>query len=69
SLSAWTRSAFDVATGAPAFGMSHPNAEALAKWVRDHSDELLDCWARAVDVYYSYYPKTGMPRPPVRLNP
>ena len=49
--------------------MSHPNAEALAKWVRDHSDELLDCWARAVDVYYSYYPKTGMPRPPVRLNP
>ncbi|MDC6179729.1 hypothetical protein [Ralstonia solanacearum] len=60
---------FDAVTGATLFGMSHPNGEALSAWVRDHSAELLDCWAQAVEVHYNYYPSAGTPRAPIRLNP
>lgn len=61
--------AFDTVTGAPLFGMCPPNGEALSAWVRQHSTELLDCWAEAVDVYYAYYPNEGTPRTNIQLSP
>jgi hypothetical protein len=61
--------AFDVATGVPLLGTCHPNGPAISAWVRQHSAELLDCWAKAVGVYYTYYPTAGTPRPDVRLSP
>lgn len=61
--------AFDVATGTSLFGTRHPNNSALSEWVRVHSAELLDCWAQAVDVYYTYYPNEGTPRTRFRVTP
>lgn len=61
--------AFDVATGDSLFGTSHPNGPALSEWVRLHSAELLECWAQATDVYYTYYPNEGTPRTHFQLSP
>lgn len=60
---------FDLANGAPLYGTSHPNGPALSIWVRQHSSELLDCWAEAVDIYKTYYPRAGMPHSQRQLNP
>lgn len=60
---------FDAVTGTALGGTSHPNGDALSAWVRQHSAELLDCWARAVDVYYAYYPAKGTPRTNIQLSP
>ncbi|UIF89301.1 hypothetical protein [Cupriavidus sp. UYPR2.512] len=61
--------AFDAVSGSSLFGTSHPNGNALSAWVRQHSAELLDCWAEAVDVYYAYYPEAGTPRTNIQLSP
>lgn len=61
--------AFDAVTGASLFGKSPAAGDALSAWVRQHSAELLDCWAEAVDVYYAYYPDEGTPRTNIQLSP